>query len=88
MKSPRLLRPLFLFGAVLIAEALYLWLASPTFHNTTAGLIVLVFTVIIGLAVIVRDVLNISREIKEIEQCDDRLYAGRRVYPSLKGTVK
>lgn len=72
MKSPRLLRPLFLFGAVLIALAVYLWLASPTFHNTTGGVVVLIVAVIAGLAAIARDILNISREIKEIENHDKR----------------
>ena len=73
MKSPRLLRPLFLFGAVLIALAVYLWLASPTFHNTTGGVIVLILAVVAGLAAIVRDMLNISQEIKEIQEHDKRL---------------
>jgi len=68
MRAPRLLRPLFFLGAVVVAIAVFLWLANPAWRTSPLGILVLALAVLLGLAAIVKDSLDFFREIKETEE--------------------
>lgn len=67
MRAPRLLRPMFLLGAVVIAIAAFIWLTNPAWHSPL-GIAVIVLAILLGLGAIVKDTIDFFQQFKEDEK--------------------
>lgn len=67
MKTPRLLRPMFVLGLLVILIALILFLINPGIQNSALGVTGLLLAFGVGGYAIVRDMINMLHEIRELE---------------------
>ena len=67
MKSPRLLRPMFVLGLLVILIALILFLLNPGIQNSVAGILGLILAFALGGYAIVRDMIQMLHEVREME---------------------
>ena len=70
MRGPRLIRPLFLFGAIVLGIAIFSLLLSTSWRSSPVGITILVIAGLVGLAAIVKDMLDFAKEVKEFDKTD------------------
>lgn len=68
MKPPKLLRPQFFLGVLVIVVAFLLWWSNPAWQSSTIGTLLLLAVLAIGIIAIVRDLYAFVREVSEMEE--------------------
>lgn len=68
MKSPRLIRPLMMLGVVVLVLAVLSYGMLPGWRSSTTGVILLVVGILLGLGAIIKDMLDLLRELRQMEQ--------------------
>jgi hypothetical protein len=63
-------RPFILIGAFVIGIALFSFLLIPGFRTSTTGILVMVFALVIGGYAIIKDLVDLWRELKETPKDD------------------
>jgi F0F1-type ATP synthase assembly protein I len=67
MKSPRLFRPMFTLGIIVAFGAVISYLMVPGLRSNPAGLVILLVLLLIGIAAIVLDLVNLGKEMQAIQ---------------------
>jgi len=68
MKSPRLIRPLMMLGVVVLVLAVLSYGMLPGWRSTTTGVILLVVGIVLGLGAIIKDMVDLLKELRHLEQ--------------------
>lgn len=68
MKSPRLIRPLMMLGVLVLVLAVLSYGMLPGWRSSAWGVILLVGGVLLGLAAIIKDMLDLLREVRQLEE--------------------
>lgn len=68
MKSPRLIRPLMMLGVFVLVLAVLSYGMLPGWRSSVWGIILLIVGVVLGLAAIIKDMTDLVREIRQIEE--------------------
>jgi hypothetical protein len=68
MKSPRLIRPLMMLGVFVMVLALLSYGMLPGWRSSAWGVILLIAGVVLGLAAIIKDMIDLIREVRRIEE--------------------
>ena len=68
MKSPRLIRPLMMIGVFVMVLAILSYGMLPGWRSSAWGIVLLVGGVGLGLAAIIKDMTDLLREIRRIEE--------------------
>lgn len=68
MKSPRLIRPLMMLGVFVMVLALLSYGMLPGWRSSAWGVILLIAGVVLGLAAISKDMIDLVREIRRLDE--------------------
>ncbi len=68
MKSPRLIRPLMMLGVFVMVLAILSYGMLPGWRSSAWGIILVIAGVVLGLAAIIKDMTDLIREVRRIEE--------------------
>jgi len=72
MKSPRLIRPLMMLGVFVLVLAVLSYGMLPGWRSSAWGVTLLIGGVLLGLAAIIKDMLDLLREVRQLDEDQKR----------------
>ncbi len=71
MNSPRMIRPMMMFGAITIFLAVFFGMTNPSWRTNPVALLIIGVAIFAGLAAMGRDLAALRREVRD-EKADDQ----------------